>query len=58
MSEYLGGVRKREAGDDAGKCVRALGRALLSFSIKGSPRHPSQNLRVIQYLSGLHVAHA
>lgn len=48
MSEMLGGVRQREAGEDAGKWVRALGRAFLTPHTKGSPRHPDQNLRVIQ----------
>ena len=48
MSEMLGGVRNREVGDDAGKWVRALGRAFLTSHTRGSPRYSDQNLRVIQ----------
>lgn len=34
----LRGERTREAGDDTRKWVRALGRALISFHIKGFSR--------------------
>lgn len=53
VREYMGrwGEEQIVAGDGAGRWVRALGKALLTFHIKGSPRYlTNQNLRVIQVL--------
>lgn len=54
VREHMGrwGEKQIAGGDGAGRWVRALGKALLAFHIKGSPRYlTNQNLSVIQVLA-------